>query len=132
MLIWLRPRRFASYSAASVHADHRALLSPACQPATPIDSVIRSMTSGWPRTTSCRGARSSHTRVAIPTVIVRAGPWQQEPELVSAQTGDQAVAPDIGQEDVGYDAQDLVEDVEPVGVVDPLEIIDIGHHKVRG
>ena len=132
MLMQLRPRRFASYSAASARAYHSALLSPACQPATPIESVIRSMTSGQPRTTSGRDARSSHRRVAIRGRVVRAGPWQQEPELVPAHTGDQAVAPDVGEEDLADDAQDLVADVVPAGVVDALEVIDIGHHEVRG
>ncbi len=36
--------------------------------------------------------------------IVRAGPWEQEPELVPAHTGDQAVAPDIGVENPAHDA----------------------------
>ena len=63
---------------------------------------------------------------------MRAGPWQQEPELVAADTGDQAVAPDVGEEDLADDTQDLVADVVPVGVVDALEVIDIGHHEVRG
>jgi hypothetical protein len=43
MLMRLRPRRFASYSAASARAYHSALLSPACHSATPIESVIRSI-----------------------------------------------------------------------------------------
>src|ERR687892_393498 len=38
MLTRLRPRRFASYSAASARAYHSAPLSPACQPATHIFS----------------------------------------------------------------------------------------------
>ena len=46
MLTRLRPRRFASYSAASARANQRALLSPVCQAATPIDSVIRSILQG--------------------------------------------------------------------------------------
>jgi hypothetical protein len=64
--------------------------------------------------------------------IVRAGPWKQEPELVPAHTGDQAVAPDIGEEKPAHDAQDLVADVVPMDVVDPLEVIDFSHHQVRG
>ena len=67
-----------------------------------------------------------------PGRVVRAGPRQQEPELVAAHTGDQAVAPDIGEEDLAYNAQDLVADVVPAGVVDALEVIDIGHHEMRG
>ena len=64
--------------------------------------------------------------------VVRAGPWQQDPELVPAHTGDQAVAPDIGEEDLADNAQDLVADVVAASVVNALEVIDIGHHKVRG
>jgi hypothetical protein len=37
------------------------------------------------------------------------------------QTGDQAVAPDIGEEDLADDTQDLVADVVPLGVVDTLK-----------
>ena len=72
--------------------------------------------------------------------VVRAGPWQQDPELVPTHTGDQAVAPDIGEEDladdaqdlVADDAQDLVADVVAASVVNAFEVIDIGRHKVRG
>ena len=131
MLTWLRPRRFAWYSAASARANHRPPLSPACQAATPIESVIRSMISGWPRTTSRRDARSSPKRVD-PCRIARARLEQQEPELIPAHTRDQAVAPDIGAEDLAYNAQDLVAGVVPMGVVNPLEVIDIGHHELRG
>ena len=66
--------------------------------------------------------------------VVRAGPWQQDPELVPTHTGDQAVAPDIGEEDladdaqdlVADDAQDLVADVVAASVVNAFEVIDIG------
>ena len=107
MLTRLRPRRFASYSAASARAYHLVLLSPGCQPATPIESVIRSMISGWPRSTSGRDAKLAQAN-GDPGRIVRACPWQQEAELVPAQTGDQAVAPYIGEKDLAYNAQDLV------------------------
>jgi hypothetical protein len=64
--------------------------------------------------------------------MVRAGPWQQDAELVPAHTGDQALAPDIAAEDLTDDAQDLVADVVPMDVVDPLEVIDVSHHQLRG
>jgi hypothetical protein len=67
-----------------------------------------------------------------PGRVTRAGAWQQEPELVAAHTGDQAVAPDMDEQDLADDPQDLVADVVPVGVVDALEMIDIGHHEVSG
>ena len=63
---------------------------------------------------------------------MRACLWQQDPELVPAHTRDQAVAPDVGEEDLAYNAQDLVPDVVPAGVIDALEVIDIGHHEMRG
>jgi hypothetical protein len=66
-----------------------------------------------------------------PDRIVRAGSWQQEPELVPAQTGDHAVAPDLGDEDFAHDPQDLVTDVVAMGVVDLLEVVDIDHREVR-
>jgi hypothetical protein len=56
-----------------------------------------------------------------PGRIGRARPRQQEPELVSAQPRDQAVAPDVGEEDLADDAQDLVADVVPMGVVTRLK-----------
>ena len=59
--------------------------------------------------------------VGDPDRVVGAGPWQQEPELVPAHTRDQAVAPDIGEEDLADDTQDLVADVVPLGVVDTLK-----------
>jgi hypothetical protein len=96
MLTRLRPRRFASYSAASARAYQSALLSPACQPATPIDSVIRSMASGWPPTRATRLSRLTLARTS-PTM-----------------------------------RKTLVPDVVPVGVVDALEVIDIGHDEMRG
>ena len=77
------------------------------------------MISGWPRTTSRRDARSSPKRVD-PCRIARARLEQQEPELIPAHTGDQAVAPDIGAEDPTDNAQDLVAGVVPMGVVNPL------------
>jgi hypothetical protein len=36
--------------------------------------------------------------------IARAGPWQQEPELIPAHTRDQVLAPDMGAEDPAHDA----------------------------
>jgi hypothetical protein len=140
MLMRLRPRRFASYSAASARAYHSALLSPACHPATPIESVIRSLTSerdpladlGEAAHDERAGRQELAQAGRDPGRIVRAGPWQQEPELVPAQAGDQAVAPDVGEEDFADNAQDLVADIVAMGVVDPLEVIDIGHHELRG
>jgi hypothetical protein len=35
-------------------------------------------------------------------------------------------------EDPTDNAQDLVARVVPMGVVHPLEVIDIGHHELRG
>jgi hypothetical protein len=67
-----------------------------------------------------------------PGRVVRAGPRQQEPELVPAQTGDQAAAPDMAEEDLADDTQDLVAGVVGMRVVDALEVIDIGQHEVRG
>jgi hypothetical protein len=64
--------------------------------------------------------------------VVRAGPWQQDPELVPAHTRDQAVAPDIGEEDLADDVQHLVADVVAASIVNAPEVIDIGHHEVRG
>ena len=90
------------------------------------------MISGWPRSDERAGREELAQADGDPGRIVRAGPWQQEPELVPAHTGDQAVAPDIGEEDLAYNAQDLVADVVPAGVVDALEVIDIGHHEMRG
>ena len=73
----LRPRRFAWYSAASARAYHSALLSPACQPATPIDSVIRSMTSDSPHDE--RAGREELAQAGRDRGrVVRAGPWQQD------------------------------------------------------
>jgi hypothetical protein len=63
---------------------------------------------------------------------VRAGPRQQEAELVAGHTGYHAVGPDIGEEGFAYNAQDFVADSVAMGVVDPLEVIDIGHHELRG
>src|SRR5918996_2324168 len=119
MLMRLRPRRIASYSAASARAYHSALLPPACQPATPIESVIRSLTPGKPRTTSGTpgaGTGGSRSRPYSAGWPVAAGARTRP-----RQTGDQAVAPDIGEEDLADDTQDLVADVVPLGVVDTLK-----------
>jgi hypothetical protein len=35
-------------------------------------------------------------------------------------------------EDLTDDAQNLVADVVPMDVVDPLEVIDVSHHQLRG
>ena len=68
-----------------------------------------------------------------PCRIVRACLWQQDPELVPAHTRDQAVAPDVGEEDLAYNAQDLVPDACPRVLIEhALEVIDIGHHEMRG
>ena len=132
MLTRLRPRRFASYSAASARA-------------IPFGTAFARMPTGHPDRErdplddlgmTAHDERAGREELAQagrdPGRVVRAGPWQQEPELVPAHTGDQAVAPDIGEEDLADNAQDLVPDVVPVGVVDALEVIDIGHHEMRG
>jgi hypothetical protein len=70
--------------------------------------------------------------VGDPDRVVGAGSWQQEPKLIPTHARNQAVAPDISEEHLAHDTQDLVADVVPVSVVDALEVIDVGHDEVSG
>ena len=110
VLTRLRPRRSPRIARIGACIP-RALLLPGTPAGHPDRERDRLDDLGMARAPlSGRDARSWHRRVAIPAVSCRRAPGSRIVELVSAHTGDQALAPDIAVEDLTDDAQNLIAD----------------------